>query len=214
MFLQRRYEIDATETRRVIADHGWARIVTMGAEGLRATYAFCLLEESAADEIVVAGHFGRGDPQCADIEAGLDALLIFEGPHGFISASWYAPDLVDLPSTWNHISVHLAGTPEAVEGDERFDIVSRTLLRNESRLGDAGWRLEGDERLALAQRLVPHTVAFRMRATRVEAKAKLSQDKPLALRERVVERLGEPGPLHHPELAELMRRLSFLNDDT
>ena len=59
--------MDRAEARRVIADHGWARVVTVGAEGLRATYGFFLLEDSAGDEVVVAGHFARADPQCADI---------------------------------------------------------------------------------------------------------------------------------------------------
>jgi transcriptional regulator len=204
--------MDLAEARRVIAEHGWARIVTDGPQGLRATYGFFLLEPSADDELVVAGHFARADPQCADIEARIPALLIFEGPHGFISASWYRPELTDVPSTMNHISVTLRGTPEPLDGEDRFEILRRTLERHEAPLGETRWRLEGGG-LELSRRIAPQTVIFRLRAERVEAKAKLSQAMPRPVRERIVERLDAPGPHHHPELAALMRRLSLGNPE-
>lgn len=208
MQVQTVYAMDPADARRVIDEHGWARVVTAGAGGLRATYAYMLREQGNGNELVVSGHFARADPQCADIEAGAPALVIFDGPHGFISASWYRPELTDLPSTMNHVSVHLAGTPEVLDGDERFDVLRRTLERHEAALGDEGWRLEGGG-LELSQRIAPQTVCFRLRADRVEAKAKLSQKMPLPVRERIVDQLEGPGPYAHDELARWMRRLSL-----
>ncbi len=208
MQIQPAYAMDLADARRVIAEHGWARIVTSGAQGLRATYAFFLLEDSADDEIIVSGHFARADPQCEDIEAGVPALVIFEGPFGFVSASWYRPDLTDIPSTMNHLSVHLHGTPKILDDDARFDVLRRTLERHEDALGESAWRLEGGG-LATSKRIAPLTVTFRLRAERVEAKAKLSQKMPLAVRERIIERLDEPGPHHQPHLAAWMRQLSL-----
>jgi transcriptional regulator len=208
MHIQPKYTMSAVEARRVIAEHGWARVVTRGPEGLRATYGFFLLEDMPGEQIVVVGHFARADPQCADIEARTPALLIFEGPHGFVSASWYRPELTDVPSTMNHLSVHLHGTPQALDGDEQFDVLRRTLEHHETALGESQWRLEGGG-LKLSRRIAAQTVAFRLRADRVEAKAKLSQAMPRPVRERIVERLEQPGPHQHNELAELMRRLSL-----
>jgi transcriptional regulator len=200
--------MSAVEAQRVIAEHGWARVVTSGADGLRATYGFFLLEDGPGKEIVVVGHFARADPQCADIEARTPVLLIFEGPHGFVSASWYHPELTDVPSTMNHLSVHLHGTPEPLDGDEQFDVLRRTLEHHETGLGESQWRLEGGG-LELSRRIAPQTVAFRLRADRLEAKAKLSQAMPRPVRERIVERLEQPGPHQHRELAAVMRRLSL-----
>ncbi len=207
MHVQSKYAMTSAEARRVIAEHGWARVVTDG-DGLRATYGFFLLEDGPGDEIVVAGHFARADPQCADIEARIPALLIFEGPHGFVSASWYRPELTDVPSTMNHLSVHLHGTPQPLDGEERFDVLRRTLERHETALGEDRWRLQGGG-LELCRRIAPQTVAFRLRADRVEAKAKLSQGMPRPVRERIVERLAHPGPHQDRALASLMRRLSL-----
>ncbi|MGH2912395.1 MAG: FMN-binding negative transcriptional regulator [Solirubrobacteraceae bacterium] len=208
MHVQPKYAMTSCEAKRVIAEHGWARVVTNGGDGLRATYGFFLLEDGPGDEIVVAGHFARADPQCADIEARIPALLIFEGPHGFVSASWYRPELTDVPSTMNHLSVHIHGTPQPLDSEEQFDVLRRTLERHETVLGGSRWQLEGGG-LELSRRIAPQTVAFRLRADRLEAKAKLSQAMPHPVRERIVERLEQPGPHQHRELAALMRRLSL-----
>ncbi|MFZ1926601.1 MAG: FMN-binding negative transcriptional regulator [Solirubrobacteraceae bacterium] len=206
MHIQPKYAMSSVEARRVIAEHGWARVVTCGAEGLRATYGFFLLEDGPSEEVVVVGHFARADPQCTDIEAGIPALLIFEGPHGFVSASWYRPELTDVPSTMNHHSVHLHGTPQSLDGEDRFDVLRRTLERHEAVLGKDRWRLEGGG-VKLSRRIAPQTIAFRLRAERVEAKSKLSQGMPRPVRERIVERLNENGPHQNDELASLMNRL-------
>jgi transcriptional regulator len=208
--VQAKYAVAANEARRVIAEHGWARIVTGAGEGLRATYGFFLLENHPGEEVVVVGHFARADPQCSDIEARTPALLIFEGPHGFVSASWYRPELTDIPSTMNHLSVHIYGTPEPLVDDERFDVLRRTLEHQEKTLGESQWQLR-DGGLELSRRIAPQTVAFRLRADRLEAKAKLSQAMPRSVRERIVARLEQPGPHQHRELAALMRRLSLDN---
>lgn len=207
MHVQPKYAMDPAEARRVVAQHGWARVVTHGEDGLRATYGFFLLDQNHPDEIVVHGHFARADPQSADILAGRETLLIFEGPSGFISASWYRPDMTNIPSTWNHISVHLHGEPEALEGDEAFDVLRRTLERHEAPEPEP-WRLEG-EGLETSLRIAPQTIVFRLRARRVEAKAKLSQAMPRPVRERIISQLEGDGPHAHRELAALMRRLSL-----
>ena len=208
MHVQPKYAMALDEARRVIAEYGWARVVTCGEQGLRATYGFFLLEDGGSDQVVVVGHFARADPQSADIEAGTPVLLIFEGPHGFVSASWYRPQLTDVPSTMNHLSVHVHGTPQPLDGEERFDVLRRTLERHEAMLGESGWRLEGGG-LELSRRIAPQTVAFRLRADRMEAKAKLSQAMPRPVRERIVERLEQPGPYQHSELAAAVRKLSW-----
>ncbi|MEI2702798.1 MAG: FMN-binding negative transcriptional regulator [Baekduia sp.] len=214
MQVQPAYKLGFDGARRVIDEHGWGRVVTAGPDGLRATYAFFLLDPEPADEVVIRGHFAAGDPQCADIEAGLDALVIFEGPWGFVSASWYPPEITDVPSTMNHVSVHVAGKPELLEGDERFDVLRRTLDRHEEVLGEQRWKLEGGG-LALSERIAPQTVTFKIEAERVEAKAKLSQKMPLPIRRRIVERLEDgDNPHANAPLAAWMREHSLGPDAT
>jgi len=214
MFVPERYQLDPDAARALIARYGRATIINSGEDGLRATYGFCLLEEpdrDTTDELscfTVIGHIGRGDPQAKDLEAGAPTLLLFEGPHGYVSASWYAPDLTVVPSTWDYTAVHLYGVPDVLQGDEGFDVVRRTLEHHESAI-DEGTRFRLDaESLEFARALYPGVVAFRLTPTRMEAKVKLNQDYPAEVVERVIEHLDAPGPYQNAALADDMRRLA------
>ena len=207
MQIQREFRLSPAAARTLIAEHGWASVVTCGDDGPRGTYAFFLLEEDTGDDIVVAGHFARADPQAADIVARRPLMLMFNGAHGYISASWYSPEYSLEPSTWNHISVHLHGTPEPLEGEAAFDVMRRTLAHLEWARVEP-WFLDS-ERLQYARRIAPGTMPFRVRAERIEAKAKLSQNKPRAVIERVVENLEREGPHQNLALAAAMREISL-----
>ena len=207
MLVQDYYALDPTGARALIAAHGRATIVTADADGPRATYGFFLLEPADPPApLTVVGHIAKADPQAAALLAGQPTLLAFDGPHGYISASWYRPTVRTIPSTWNYSAVHLLGTPEVLTGEAAFDVLRRTLAHHEAVLGEQAWRLEGDA-MDLARRIAPGTLAFRLAATRVEAKAKLSQDKPAEVVASVIDQLEGDGPYAHPALAADMRAI-------
>jgi transcriptional regulator len=59
-----------------------------------------------------------------------------------------------------------------------------------------------------ARTIASDVVSFRLRSTRIEAKAKLSQDKLPDIQRRVIAALEEPGPYQQARLAEEMRRVA------
>jgi transcriptional regulator len=208
MLVQRYYAIDSmADVRRLIAEHGWSLLVTNGTDGLAVAHVPCLLDADHdpggdADELVVIGHAARNDPAVARLADGRESMLVFQGPHGYISPAWYE-DGPYVP-TWNFIVAHVYGVPEVLTGDEAFDVLVRTVDHFES-ARDEPWRLEG-ETLRHANRIASGTLPFRLRTTRIDAKAKLSQDKPRAVQERVVVALEADGPYRQDDLAAAMRR--------
>jgi transcriptional regulator len=205
MYLSERYHLDLNGARNLIDRHSRACVVTAGAEGLRATYGFFLLEPpSDPDDLTVIGHLARADPQVSALSSGAETLLVFDGPHGYISASWYAPTLTKVPGTWNYSAVHLRGVPEPVPVEQAFDVVRRTVERNEAPLPpEEQWSLSG-EAYDFAQKIVAGVFAFRLRATSVEAKAKLSQEMPAEIQQRVQGALRQAGPHQNVALADSM----------
>jgi transcriptional regulator len=95
--------------------------------------------------------------------------------------------------------------PELLEGQEAFSVLALTVEHFEAARDDP-WTLQGSS-LDYAHRIAPGTVRFRLRSVTVRAKAKLSQDKPREIEERVVAALEEPGPYANPALASEMRRV-------
>lgn len=206
MLVQRHYAMKGMgEVRRLVGGHGWALLTT---RSLRVAHVPCLLDAEhdggdESEELVIISHTAKADPVSRDLHSGEEALLVFQGPHGYISPDWYE-DGPFVP-TWNFMVAHVYGVPEVLEGDEAFSVLERTVDHFEAARARP-WRLSGTS-LEYARRIASGTVPFRVRASHVEAKAKLSQDKAPEIQERVIAALERPGPYRQPELAAEMRRV-------
>src|SRR4051794_6036369 len=154
----------------------------------------CLLDEDA-DGLAILGHVARADPACQALDRPL--LLLFSGPHGYVSASWYQSDTIP---TWNHVTLHVRGTPELL--DDAMPVLRRTVDHFEAAVEEP-WSLDrmGEEGREMADQVV----AFRLPAASWHAEAKLSQDKPADERGGVLAGLDGPGPYANPPLAAAMR---------
>lgn len=66
-------------------------------------------------EDVLVGHIAKANPQSKNLVDGDEVLCIFNGPHSYISSSWYKDE--EVP-TWNYIAVHVYGTVKVQTKDE------------------------------------------------------------------------------------------------
>lgn len=193
---------DVAEIRRVVGANPWATIVSHGPDGLVASHYVVLLDDDRED-LTVVGHVGRPD----DLIHGMgdrELLVVFQGPHGYISPSWYG-DVQAVP-TWNYTAVHLAGIPEILSDEENLAVLDRLVDRFEGRMPEPRRMWERPNDPAFVTRLASGTVGFRLTPTRVVAKRKLSQNKPAETVEAVIAELSGSGPYAQPELAAEMRR--------
>jgi transcriptional regulator len=200
------------DVRRLIREHGWAVLVTAAGGSLQAAHVPCLLDcdrdvGGDAEQLVIVGHTARADPLSAALIARTESLLIFQGPHGYVSPAWYG-DGIYIP-TWNFTSVHVSGIPEPLEGEEAFSVLERTVEHFEAAREDP-WKLRGNA-LEYARQIASGTAPFRLRSVTVRAKAKLSQDKSREIQERVVSALEDPGPYENPSLASEMVKVLGLS---
>jgi transcriptional regulator len=186
------FRADDVETARaIVRAHPFATIVTAR---LRATHMPCLLDV-AEDGLVLLGHVARADPACEQLEDPL--LLIFHGPHGYVSASWY--DAETIP-TWNHVTLHVRGTPQILE--DPLPVLRRTVDHFEAAVAEP-WSLDRlDDR---GRHMAERVVAFRLRAEAWHAELKLSQDKPAEEQARVLAGFEGADPYANAPLAEAMR---------
>jgi transcriptional regulator len=189
---------DAAVVRRLIEEHPWATIVSVAPSGeLVASHYPMLLEEG--EELAVVTHLGRPDDQVHGLDGG-EVLLIFAGPHGYVSPSWYSPDGVRAP-TWNFSVAHCHGVPEVLSPQDNVAVLRRLVARFESAVEHPVF-LED----ATADRLAPGTVGIRIPIARFECKVKMSQDKDPTSQAGVLAALRAPGPYQDPALADDMER--------
>lgn len=185
---------DPNEVKRLIHANPWATFVSGTSKGLIASHYPVLVDE--AKGITIVSHFGRPDEILHELGQH-EILVIIQGPHDYISPSWYAPG--DLVPTWNHVTAHLYGTPEILTEEENYAMLSSLTDHFEQHYPN-GRSLEQDE--AGTRRAAKGTVGLRMRVKRFDARAKLSQNKTEDVRENIATHVEE----RNPALAHEMRR--------
>ncbi|WP_306368710.1 FMN-binding negative transcriptional regulator [Nocardiopsis sp. CC223A] len=198
------YALDDTEAvKDLVRENPWCTFVSaVPGSGPVASHYPVLLDEDA-EGVVLLGHMGRPD----EVGHGLGRhtmLAIVQGPHGYISPSWYG-SRPGVP-TWNFAAAHLYGVPEVLGDEENLRVLDRLVHRFERVLPDPHLLHATAENGAYAHRIVTGTVGFRLPVDRIEAKEKMSQDKSAETVARIIGHLVEPGPYRNPELAERMAR--------
>jgi transcriptional regulator len=198
MLRQSRFDVtDPAALRALVDAHPWATLVSATPDGLVVSHLPVIVDPAAPGPVVL-GHLARADAASHRL-GDTDAVLVVQGPHGYISPSFYAGG--PYVPTWNFVVVHLHGRPEPLPAAETYEVLDRTVDRLE-RDRPQPWRLA---RVAdYATRIAGRTTGFRLVPDRVAGKAKLGQDKPPTDRRRVVEALRSD-PVHaNPALSRLM----------
>lgn len=203
MIDNRDYEIeDEGRVRDLVRNHGWATLVSVADDGSPvASHLPVLLEDTPQGQpMSLLSHVGRPDEVQHALDSGRESLLIVQGPHGYVSPGWY--DLSPAVPTWNYVAVHLHCTVELLAPEESYQVLSDTVDRYESVMPQPVRLPQVED---FARRLAKGAAAFRLRVTRWQGKAKLSQDKPVAVAERVVAALETDPHYAQPALAAEMR---------
>jgi transcriptional regulator len=190
-----------------------ATLVTHGADGFRTTILPMLFDPDDGPNGMLRGHLARGNPHWRELEAaaataaGAHALAIFDGPDAYISPAWYEEKqrTGKVVPTWNYVTVQVHGTI-TTRHDPAWLIphVGRLVERHERGRAEP-WKLS-DAPEAYVAGQARAIVGVELRIERIEAKAKLSQNRSDADVDGAIAGLDErDGPMD-PAVAEAMRR--------
>ncbi len=147
------------------------------------------------------GHMDVRNPQWTAMREGDRGLVVFQGPHGYISPVVY--DVTPAAPTWNFTAVHVTGTLRPT--DDRAEVLAilrETVRRLEGTFGK-GWDQEDSQ--DYFRRIQPGVGAFELRVESVQTMYKLSQEQPEPLQRKVVEEFGASESVTHRRLAAMMR---------
>ncbi|WP_144499303.1 FMN-binding negative transcriptional regulator [Bacillus sp. FDAARGOS_235] len=153
------------------------------------------------ETLTLYGHFARPNAQWKDSE-NQQVLAIFQGPHSYISPSWYETNKA-VP-TWNYVAVHVYGELEVVE-DKQELLNSLQDLVHKYEDPQSTYSLDDVDPDYMAG-LSKGIVGFKIKISKIEGKAKLSQNHSIERRNLVVEKLEKVGSEGSKRIAELMRK--------
>ncbi|MBE5106212.1 FMN-binding negative transcriptional regulator [Bacillus thuringiensis] len=153
------------------------------------------------ETLTLYGHFARPNEQWKDIEYQ-QVLAIFQGPHSYISPSWYETNKA-VP-TWNYVAVHVYGELEIVEDEqELIDSLQDLVYKYEDPKSTYSLNDVDSNYMAGLRKGI---VGFKIKISKIEGKAKLSQNHSVERRKLVVEKLEKVGSEGSRGIARMMKR--------
>ena len=182
---------DRAQIEEFVRRTGVASLVTVGADGVPDSTTVPVLWEG--DRLIA--HLARANPQVGRIVEGASALAVVRGPDGYITPAWYASKAEHgrVVPTWNYTEVQVRGTITTYDDPERLlDIVTRLTDHHEAQR-DSPWAVSDAPDKYVRTRLKA-IIGVELAITAVEAKAKVSRDKPEADQQSVRAAMPD-GPL-------------------
>ena len=199
MYIPAHFAVDDAEVQELLAKHGAANLVTLTDDGLLATMLPFAYEPSAGPRGALYGHVARNNDQWRKPARG-ESLAIVRGPDAYVSPSWYAAKAEHgrVVPTWNYLTAHVYGRL-VVHDDPQWveDLVRRLTAKHEAaRLASPGqrmpWSVDDAPRKFIEGQLRA-IVGLELQITRIEAKAKLSQNRPVGDIAGIVDGLAARG---------------------
>ncbi|HZU37064.1 MAG TPA: FMN-binding negative transcriptional regulator [Gemmataceae bacterium] len=164
-----------------IERYSFATLITT-AEGIPFASHLPLLLDRERE--VLLGHLARANPHWQSFDGMHEGLIIFSGPHAYISPSWYATS--PAVPTWNYAAVHVYGTPRLLEADQLSGLLARLVSHYEAG-NERPWQYDLPE--DYRQRMERAVVGVEVPITRIEGKFKLGQNRTVEDRRGMLTRL-------------------------
>ncbi len=169
---------DPDALHRIIREHPLGALVTQGPGGLDANHIPFEFDAARGPHGMLTAHVARANPllqQCGD---GAEVMVIFRGHESYISPNWYPSkhETHRLVPTWNYEVVHVHGRLALLD-EERFvrGVVAR-LTREHEAAEPRPWKM-GDSPPDYIAQMLKAIVGIQVEITRLEGKAKLSQNR-------------------------------------
>ncbi len=190
---------DRAELIQFMRANGFPILVTGAGGVLHASHLPVTVHEQGG-QIVIDMHMAKNNPQWKEFFDD-EVLVIFAGPHAYVSPRWYA-DQERVP-TWNYAAVHVYGVPGIISGKEEKLASQRRLIE----VLDPQWMPKFDAlRQEYVDQMLDGIVNFSIPVARMDTRWKLSQNRGRREMELIAEQLAKSGDSVERSLAELTRR--------
>jgi transcriptional regulator len=202
MYVPASFRITDSEKLSAFIDrYSFATLVTNNANSPFATHLPLQLLRDDGSQGTLVGHLARANPQWQHFGSDQEVLAMFQGPHSYISPSWYT--VAESVPTWNYAAVHVYGFARVLEDRQRIDTILNDLIATYESGFESPWKpqLSKDYR----DKMVQAIVAFEIRITRIEGKFKLGQNRSAQDVRNVYDVLSNMTVDDAQNLAELMR---------
>jgi transcriptional regulator len=213
MYLPSQFEETRVEVlHRLIAEYPLGMLVTLTTDGLNANHMPFLIDPDPAPFGTLRAHVARANPVWRDFSRDVESLVVFQGPHAYITPSWYQTkrETGMVVPTYNYAVVHARGPLTAIEDPEWLRTFVRRLTDRFEAQRKEPWNVS-DAPSEFVEKMLRSIVGFEMPVSKLMGKWKVSQNRPAVDRAGVIAGLRESGD--HDALAmadEVEQRMTKL----
>ncbi|CAM4226457.1 FMN-binding negative transcriptional regulator [Zobellia nedashkovskayae] len=189
---------NASEIRAFLKANSFGILVSQYQNKPWATHIPLELETTEDGKEVLTAHMAKANPQWREFDKNEEVLCIFNGPHSYVSSSWYKEE--EVP-TWNYIAVHVYGKLNILSEEEVMASMHRLVDKYEAN-SKKPISLKDMSPRTLKQ--IKGVVGFQIEITDIQAQYKLSknreQDHP-----KIIEELEDTKAPMSIEIAKAMK---------
>ncbi len=199
MYIPKQYRMEHDEAIQFMKSYPFALLITVDEQRPMATHIPLEIRECDG-KIYATGHIAYRNTQKKTLYNNSDVLLIFQGPHAYISSSWY--EIEEVP-TWNYLAVHAYGTARVQTRDELKSALDMLLNRYESHRENGRLWHTFDPKLLESE--MKGIVGFEIEITLIQATAKMSQNRSDTDYKSIVTELEKSDEQREIQVAHWMR---------
>lgn len=172
MYLPTHFEIkDLSLLCSFVKEYPFGSLVTNSNNELNANHYPFLIDQS--DEIILWTHLARNNPQWKTLVHSPECLLIFTGPHAYISPVYYENKL-NVP-TWNYTAVHISCDTEIVDDTLEQKVLMKRFVESFEKENNTNWDFDLPEEFS--NKLLNAIVWLKFKVKKIDGKFKLNQNR-------------------------------------
>lgn len=206
MFIPNKFEMtEIADKHQFIHEFGFGVIISTG-DALSATHLPFILNKDEGEQGVLYAHCAKANTHWKNLE-GQNVLVVFTGPHAYISPSWY--NTKPAVPTWNYTAVHAYGIASLLNPQDTLKAIDQVVEKYEPRLLDDRDIVTD----SIKHKMLAGIVGFKIELTQIQGQLKLGQNRSQEDQAGVYNALSRSPDLDNLALAKYMQKLKSESED-
>jgi transcriptional regulator len=201
MFIPNYYkneDIDAV--KEFLHENSFGILISQADGKISGTHIPMELDTDENGDAVLVGHIAKANPQSKNLTDKEEILAIFNGPHSYISSSWYEKENVP---TWNYIAVHIYGKVKIIEGEALLESLKKLVDKYEKNSENP---VSVEKMSSRTLRQINGIVGFSIKINEIQAAYKLSQNRTAIDYHNITEELEKSDNPNEINIAKAMKK--------
>ncbi len=195
-------EDDRNTILNIMRDNAFATIITTDENGKPFATQLPFLVKLSGDKIKLQAHFAKVNPQWQHLENNSQVLVTFQGPHCYISPSWY--DDAGVP-TWDYVTVQTYGSAKLLESNQQTAEIIEELTDKYEQALDIDVTKHWKAKNNYPDKMLNAIVGFEITVHTIEGKVKIGQNKSRKDLEGVVKALDKSPLDNEKAISDLIK---------